>query len=71
VDTLVFLGQRLVNASDLSDARFRRNEKLGKMFRARLINPFEGGRWGVAADAVGLVPMGFLSCSKEIGLSEV
>ena len=52
---------------DLSDARFRRNEKLGKMFRARLINPFEVGRWGgVAADAVGLVPMGFLSYSKEL-----
>jgi hypothetical protein len=57
--------KRLINASDLSDARFRRNAKLGRMFRARLINPFEGGRWGVAADAVGLVSMGFLSCAKE------
>jgi len=55
----------LINASDLSDARFRGNAKLGRLFRARLINPFEGGRWGVAADAIGLVPMGFLSCAKE------
>ena len=34
----------LINASDLSDARFHRNVKLGRMFRARSINPFERGR---------------------------
>ena len=33
------------NASDQSDARFHRNAKFGRMFRARSINPFEGGRW--------------------------
>jgi hypothetical protein len=37
----------LVNASDLSDARFHRNAKLGRMFRARLINPLKVAAGGL------------------------
>jgi hypothetical protein len=34
-----------INASALSEARFRESVKLSEVFCARSIEPFEGGRW--------------------------
>jgi len=63
--------QRLVNASDFSSARLHRNAKWGRIFRARLMIRLKVAAGG-AAKAVGLVPMGFLSCANgnffEIGV---
>jgi|SRR5882762_7727875 len=37
--------QRLIDASALSEARFRESVKSGEALGARSIEPFEGGRW--------------------------
>jgi hypothetical protein len=60
-------GQLPINASDLSDARFREGSKFGTMFRAGSINPFEGGRWRLrwmrASGSTDLTAMGIESFS--------
>jgi hypothetical protein len=38
-------------SADLSEARFHKSVKSGEVHFARSIEPFEGGRWRVAADA--------------------